>query len=193
MFMNLVFESFNYKLVMYQTMSYSVYLTVIVAFMLLAVVIVFILYTGSLKKKIERLNRQSVATMSEANSIRMEAIKLREEAQRLKEELNQKILNARKESVQKSRDVVAGKVSEQLAPYFPAFKYNPREARFIGTPIDIIVFNGIDNGNLKNIVFIEVKTGSSKMTEREKLVKEAIDSGRVSFELMTIDNTLEIS
>ncbi len=173
-------------------MSYTLYIITFLFVALIITLIVFLLYTGALRRRIYDLKNQTVSTLSEANKVRAEAIQMREEAQKLKEELNQRILNARKESVQKSRDVVAGKVSEQLAPYFPSFRYNPREARFIGTPIDIIVFNGIDDGKLKNIVFIEVKTGGSKMTDREKLVKEAIESGRVAFELMVINNGMEI-
>jgi len=51
-----------------------------------------------------------------------------------------------KDAVKKSKAVVAGKVAEQIAPFLPEFKYNPKDARFIGSPIDFIVFDGLDEG-----------------------------------------------
>ena len=45
----------------------------------------------------------------------------------------------RKDAVKKSKAVVAGKVTEQIAPFLPEFKYNPKDARFIGSPIDLFL------------------------------------------------------
>jgi len=39
--------------------------------------------------------------------------------------------------------VIAGKVSEHLIPYLPEFRYNPKDARFIGSPIDLIYSTGL--------------------------------------------------
>jgi predicted Holliday junction resolvase-like endonuclease len=66
--------------------------------------------------------------------------------------------NIRADAVIRSSAVIKGRVSEHLAPYIH-FPYNPRDARFIGSPIDIIVFNGLEDGQVSEIVFLEVKTG----------------------------------
>ena len=44
------------------------------------------------------------------------------------------LVKARRDSVDKSRSVVSGKVQEHLAPLFPAFlsQFNPKDARFSG-------------------------------------------------------------
>jgi hypothetical protein len=51
------------------------------------------------------------------------------------------LVRARRESVDKSRSVVSGKVQEHLAPLFPDFlsQFNPKDARFLGSPLDFIV------------------------------------------------------
>src|SRR5438094_3791570 len=71
------------------------------------------------------------------------------------------IAKARQDSISRSRSVVSGKVQEHLAPLFPAFlnQFNPRDARFLGTPLDFIVFDGLDDGDVRHVVFVEVKTG----------------------------------
>lgn len=72
---------------------------------------------------------------------------------------------------------------EQMAPYLPEFKYDPTEARFIGTPIDLIVFPGLSVDNPREVVFIEVKTGrSGRLTGREKKIRELIEAGKVRWE-----------
>jgi predicted Holliday junction resolvase-like endonuclease len=50
--------------------------------------------------------------------------------------------NIRADAILRSSAVIRGRVSEHLAPYIN-FPYNARDARFIGSPIDMIVFNGL--------------------------------------------------
>jgi predicted Holliday junction resolvase-like endonuclease len=92
----------------------------------------------------------------------------------------------REDAIRKSRLVLEGKFKEQLAPLMPEFRYNPTDARFLGSPVDFVVFNGLANNEPKEIVFIEVKTGNAQPTERENLVKEAIDKKKVRYELIRI-------
>ena len=87
----------------------------------------------------------------------------------------------RKDSVEKSRQVLTGKFSEQLAPYLPDFPYSPTESRFIGSPIDLIVFRGLDNKEPEEVVFVEIKTGNAKLSDVEKKLKEAIESKKIKW------------
>jgi predicted Holliday junction resolvase-like endonuclease len=97
---------------------------------------------------------------------------------------------ARRESINRNRSVVAGKVEEHLAPLAPAFfeRFNPKDARFLGGPIDFVVFDGLDEGDLRCVCFVEVKTGSAALTQRERRVRDAIQRRDVSFELMRFDS-----
>lgn len=87
----------------------------------------------------------------------------------------------RRDAVRRSKAVTVGKVHEQLVPYLPGFDYDPRDARFIGSPIDFIVFDGLSDGAECSVVFIEVKTGASDLTPRERRVRDAVRSGRVEW------------
>ena len=82
----------------------------------------------------------------------------------------------RKDAVKRSKAVINGQVAEQIAPFLPDFPANPSDARFIGKPVDFIVFSGLsENEKIDEILFVEVKTGKSLLSEREKEVKKAID------------------
>lgn len=87
----------------------------------------------------------------------------------------------RRDAATRSHAVTVGKVSEHVAPYLPDFSFNPRDARFIGSPVDFIVFDGLSEGSVRQVVFIEVKAGSSTLTTRERQVREAILSHRVAW------------
>lgn len=99
------------------------------------------------------------------------------------------LTRARQDSITRSRSVVSGKVQEHLFPMFPEFmsQFNPRDARFLGTPLDFVVFDGLDEGgDVRRVVFVEVKTGKASVTSRERHVRDAIEAGRVEFKLMRL-------
>jgi predicted Holliday junction resolvase-like endonuclease len=96
----------------------------------------------------------------------------------------------RNDAVNRSRAVLGGQFSEQLAPYFPDFKYNPMDCRFIGKPIDMIVFDGLSNGELKEITFLEIKSGDSKLNSHQKELRKVIDDKKIKFEEYRIPKDL---
>ena len=87
----------------------------------------------------------------------------------------------RKDAIMKSRAVLGGQFSEQLAPYLPNFIYSPTECRFIGKPIDFIVFKGADEKNISEVIFVKVKSGKAKLNSHEKNLKETIDKKKVKW------------
>jgi predicted Holliday junction resolvase-like endonuclease len=104
--------------------------------------------------------------------------------------------SARRDALARSRNVVSGKVQEHLVPFFPEFLelFNPRDARFLGSPIDFVVFAGLDEGEeCRDVVLVEVKTGKSSLSKRERQVRDAVEAGRVSYKLIRIASRPEDS
>ena len=93
------------------------------------------------------------------------------------------IKEERKKAVDKSRSVIKGKVSEELIPFEKDFSYNPSEMKFLGDPVDYIVFRGSDGKEIEEVVFLEIKTGQSRLSKQEKNLKQAIQEGNVSWDL----------
>ena len=87
----------------------------------------------------------------------------------------------RQESVKQSQAVISGKVYEQLLPFLPEFPFSPKDVRFLGSPVDLLVFDGMDRGELKRVVFVEVKTGQAQLTPRERQLREVLKAGRVEW------------
>jgi len=96
----------------------------------------------------------------------------------------------REDALAKSRVVLKGKLAEQLAPIFKIFGYNPSDARFIGDPVDYIIFDGyttvrerIEDKPIK-IVLADVKTGDATLTYEQRRIKQGIEQGLVEFKII---------
>ena len=137
----------------------------LIAIIVVAAILGFFLVYYATRLKFERKFRQ----WQEAERLRWEAEKER----------------AISEAISQSRAVLGGKFTEQMAPYLPEFNYDPTEARFIGSPIDLIVFPGLAKGDPEEIVIMEIKTGkTSQLTPQERKIRQLIEDGMVRWELL---------
>jgi len=82
----------------------------------------------------------------------------------------------------KSIEVRTGLIMEKLVPFTEVFKYDPSQARFLGSPIDLICFEE------DCVVFVEIKTGEARLTDSQKRIKSLVDNGKVKFEIIRIDH-----
>jgi len=54
---------------------------------------------------------------------------------------------------------------------------------FIGKGIDYLIFDGLSEGQLREIIFLELKTGKSKQNLNEKMIENCIRQERVRYEI----------
>ncbi len=100
----------------------------------------------------------------------------------------------RKDAADRSRYVLKGKIAEHMVPmYKGVFKYDPSDARFLGAPIDYVIFDGytaVKDGKSDEpitVVLADIKTGNAKLNRTERKIKEAVDEGRVRWETIHLD------
>ena len=96
-------------------------------------------------------------------------------------------------SVNLSRSTIKGQISEQLAPLLAGFTYAAADARFLGDPIDYVVFNGYSavkdaaaDPESIEVVILDVKCGGAKLSPTQRAIAQAVASGRVRFEVLRI-------
>ena len=92
-------------------------------------------------------------------------------------------------SLKSQRSVVKGKAWEQIAPYLPEFEYNPADARFLGDPVDYIVFSGMSDDREIEVVVIDIKTGKAQLKANQRRIRDAIKVGRVSFKTIRLNDS----
>ena len=80
-----------------------------------------------------------------------------------------------------SRSILGGVFSEQVAPFLPEFPKDLKasEARFIGKPVDFLIFRGMDDQHIDEVVFVEIKSGKSQLSNNERSLRDAIQEKRV--------------
>ncbi len=108
-------------------------------------------------------------------------------------ERDAEIRQARRQSTAQSRAVLKGQAAEQLAPLLPGFDYLPADARFLGNPIDYVIFdgytevkdNGADGSGLE-VILVDIKQGKSELTTGQRRIAEAVAAGRVRFEVVRV-------
>ncbi|TXG75943.1 hypothetical protein E6Q11_05890 [Candidatus Dojkabacteria bacterium] len=98
-----------------------------------------------------------------------------------------------KESVNKSRSILRGKTTEHFAPISEEFlkEFIPSDAKFIGSPIDYIIFSGagsITDGEEKEIeiIFMDIKTGKARLTKVQRAIKKAVEEKRIRWKTLEI-------
>lgn len=96
------------------------------------------------------------------------------------------IPSIKEKALKGQRTTLRGLFSEQLAPYLPDFPFRPTEVRFIGKPVDFIVFRGLDAGQPDEVVFVEVKSGKADLSPVERRLRDAVEGGKVSWALYRV-------
>jgi predicted Holliday junction resolvase-like endonuclease len=98
----------------------------------------------------------------------------------------------REDALTRSRLVLKGKIAEQLAPLFKFFGHNPSDARFIGDPVDYVIFENYTKVKERvedepiTIILADVKTGKAELTYEQKRIKEGIEKGLVKFKTIRV-------
>ena len=74
-----------------------------------------------------------------------------------------------------------GKNLEKVLPVAKDFKWVVPDTKVLGDPIDLLVFNGLSNGNVESLSFVEVKSGAARLNQHQKSIRDAIQDHKVSY------------
>jgi len=74
-----------------------------------------------------------------------------------------------------SQSVKYGKMTEQFIPFIKDFPFNSENFRFLGSPIDGVIFEE------DKIIFAEFKTASSQLSQKQRRLKELVKSKKIEW------------
>jgi len=74
-----------------------------------------------------------------------------------------------------------GKMSEQFMPFMKDYPYDPENFRFLGTPVDGVQFQD------DKVVFVEFKTSNSKLSEKQKKIRDLIQNKKVDWDEVRLE------
>jgi predicted Holliday junction resolvase-like endonuclease len=93
----------------------------------------------------------------------------------------------RRDAIERSGAAIRGRVSETFAPYLPGWEFEPADCRFLGTPVDFVVFDGLHAGRCDRVVLVEVKSGVATPTPLQRRVRDAVIERRVEWREVRIE------
>ena len=79
-----------------------------------------------------------------------------------------------RQTADRQRSTIKGQLAEKFAPFLPGFPFKPSECKFIGDPIDYLVFEGLDERDIKKIHLLEVKNNTSRLSKHQKQIKNIL-------------------
>lgn len=77
--------------------------------------------------------------------------------------------------------VGVGKIIEKVLPAHRNFGLPPADCRFLGDPIDMIIFDGVSKNRVDRITFLDVKTGKSPLTPKQRQIRDTIEDHGVKW------------
>ena len=86
-------------------------------------------------------------------------------------------------SQNQSKSVRLGLISENVLPFHEEFKYSVKDLVPMFRPIDYVVFAEDE------IVFLEIKMGTSQLSDKQKRIRDLINTGKVRFEEHRVNET----
>ena len=130
---------------------------------------------------------QEAAITQRERSLDKEAERLAASYLKSAPKLKKIVADARRDAVKRSHSTLLGSLFERLGPLLKGFTHNPRDLRSVLNPIDFVCFDGLaETGKVDHVAFIEVKSGTSTLSPRQRSIRKAVENGCVSFEELQI-------
>lgn len=85
-------------------------------------------------------------------------------------------------ALKRSKEVRIGLAEENMLMFHEDFHYDGGDFRALGSPIDGMIFKGNVQDDITEIVLMEVKTGNSKMSKKQRQIKQLVEDGKVRFQ-----------
>ena len=97
-------------------------------------------------------------------------------------ELKQRKIDIPLKSQKGSKAVGIGFIYERLAPTLDGFTFNKNDCRSMFDPIDYVIFEGLsEKQKVEKIIFMDIKSGKARLSQKQKKIKAAVDNKQVQF------------
>ena len=82
-----------------------------------------------------------------------------------------------------------GFILEKLAPGLTSFRFKRNDCRALFDPIDYVIFEGLTTKEkVSKLLFVDVKTGESRLTSKQREIKNLVNDKKVQFYIYEEDN-----
>lgn len=91
------------------------------------------------------------------------------------------------DAIKRSKSSILWEVYEKILPFLKDFSYNPKDMVFIWKWFDYLVLDWLANWDIKEIIFLEIKSGTSSLNKNERMIKNALKWKNIKYEEFRIN------
>jgi predicted Holliday junction resolvase-like endonuclease len=105
--------------------------------------------------------------------------------QKVNERIEREERKIREDAIARSARTLSGKTLEKLVPFLEKFNHDPHDVRWLGDPVDLVIFDGYSKNNHKNldkITLCEIKSGDSKISQSQEKIKQIVEKKKIEWE-----------
>lgn len=103
------------------------------------------------------------------------------------EEFEEEEEKLREKARERGRKIVPKLVQKSMHTEFASLKYNPYDIKTILHPVDFIVFNGLNNTKMKDIIFLSKNTDNNSLSKIRSSVQSAIEREAYDWQTARVD------
>lgn len=95
----------------------------------------------------------------------------------------------RTDAIKRSRNAILWEIYEKIMPFLSNFAYSPKDMVFIGKWFDYLIMDWLNEWELREIIFMEIKYWSSSLNKNEKMIRQTVGSKKVKYIELKIPRT----
>ena len=108
----------------------------------------------------------------------------------IESEHDSKANEIREQAVQRGRDQVPKLVNTSLSETITKLKYDPYDIKPINHPIDLVIYDGMSDGDVENVVFLHSK--NKAMQELHKSVHKTVENKDYDWKVVRVSTDGEL-
>lgn len=85
------------------------------------------------------------------------------------------------DAIKRSKASILWELYEKVLPFMPDFDYSPKDMVFVWKWFDYLILDWLNEWDLREIIFLEVKSWSSQLNQNEKKIRQAVGSKKVRY------------
>jgi predicted Holliday junction resolvase-like endonuclease len=134
--------------------------------------------------QIHRLSDLHLKYSGKAPKTWLDTIEAKNNTLELKEEkFEEKESKMREAAVERGRKKVGSVIQKLMTPGIASFKFNPYDIKLITHPIDYIVFDGMNNDDLKEIILLSKSVNSSDLGSLRSQIKRVVNEKKFEWRI----------
>lgn len=141
-----------------------------------------------------RVSDMKLVSKDKTEETWLDALDIKEKKiERKEEKFDEEENNIREESRKRGREQVPKLINQSLNKNFSKLKYDPYDVKAILHPIDFVVFDGMNNGQVENVTLLSNKTTNPHLQNIHKAIAEAINTKSYDWKILHVSEEGEVT